>query len=551
MGIMMIASIVTIAAFTAARGDIKPSAANSNRKVAYAAAEAGVAWYMSKLTANPDYWQLCDTGSSSGTPDPVNQPNATVGARKWKRVPGSPAVGSNVADFSIAMLPASGATCSTATPSSSMLNSADGSFKIRSTGRFHGQLRTIVTKFAQQRFLNFIYFTDYETLDPLAGNPGGAGCAQYRASRPSGCTVIQFTDKDKVNGPLHTNDDLVYCGAPVFGRPGGTDNIEVSGPSPGYYKNGGCTAAGTPAWNTPSGALQTATRQLQMPPTNATLKTLVSATNPPAGVVPTTGGYLLSGTQYIRFTNDGNMVVDTPGAGNNPVKIALPQNGVIFVQNGTGSCNDTQNPTSPYTYPDVANAQCANVYVSGQADKDVTLASDKDIIVAPTLPYVGTDQTKQFNPQAPLTSDADLIAGTASNTDPTKGDQVSGPVQIGLIATNFVRVYHPVSSDGSANASSVRDVRIDAAILSLQHSFIVDNYNRGTPTGTLTVHGAIAQRFRGPVGTSSGGTGAPATGYLKDYTYDNRLRYQSPPYFINPLNEAWGIGRETELVPPV
>jgi Tfp pilus assembly protein PilX len=93
MGIMMIASIVTVAAFTAARGDIKPSAANSNRKVAYAAAEAGVAWYMSKLTADPDYWQKCDTGTSGGVPDPVNQPNVSAGARKWKRVPGSPATG--------------------------------------------------------------------------------------------------------------------------------------------------------------------------------------------------------------------------------------------------------------------------------------------------------------------------------------------------------------------------------------------------------------------------------------------------------------------------
>jgi hypothetical protein len=548
MGIMMISSIVCIAAFQAARGDISPSADNSDRRVAYAAAESGIAWYASKLASNPDYWQKCDTGVSGGVPDPVNQPTVSDAARKWKRVPGTAPVGTGKADFSIAMMPIKtvSATCSTA-DETSMLNPADGSFKIRSTGRYHDQLRTIVTTFSRSRFLDFIYFTDYETLDPAAGNPGGAACGAYRASRPAGCTVIQFTNNDKVNGPLHTNDDLVYCGSPVFGR-SGDDSIEVSGPAPGYAKNGGCTSSGTPTFK---GTLRTGVRQLQMPPTNAALKTLVTTANPPAGVLPSTGGYLLSGTQYIRFTNDGKMVIDTPGSGGsaNPVKVALPENGVIYVQNTPGfACDDVENPTSPYTYK--ANQYCANVYVSGTLDKSITLVSDKDIVVAPTTNYVGTDGTQQFDPKTTTRTDANLIAGTMS-TDPVKGEQVSGPVQIGLIAEKFVRVYHRVSDDGSTNLSKVTDVRIDAAILSLQHSFIVDNYNRGTPTGNLTVHGAIAQRFRGPVGTSSGGAGVPATGYLKNYTYDNRLRFRSPPNFLDPVNAAWGVGRENELVPPV
>ncbi len=467
MGIMLIASLVTIAGFQAARGDIRPSADSKDRKVAYAAAEAGVAWYASKLTANPDYWRGCDTGTSSGVPDPVNQPNASAAARKWKVVPGAPTTGLDKADFSIGLLPVKtvSATC---VPSNekSMLVAGDGSFKIRSTGRFRKQIRTIVTTFHRQRFLNFIYFTDYETLDPKAGNPGGASCAQYRASRPANCTVIQFGNNDKVNGPLHTNDSLIYCGTPIFGRQDAGDSIEVSGPAPGYNKNTNCGSSGTPKFN---GQLRTSSSQLQMPPTNAALKTLAAPTNPAAGVVPTTGGYLLSGTQYIRFTGDGRMVVDTPAG--NPVSVDLPDNGVIYVQDGTNPCNETESPAT-YTYN--ANDQCANVYVSGTADESVTLASDRDIIVAPTTPYVGTDVTQQFNPKTTTRTDADLNAGTVA-TDPTAGEQVAGNVQIGLIATNFVRVYHRTAS--GANASAVRSVRIDAAILSLQHSFIVDNYD--------------------------------------------------------------------------
>ena len=98
-------------------------------------------------------------------------------------------------------------------------------------------------------------------------------------------------------------------------------------------------------------------------------------------------------------------------------------------------------------------------------------------------------------------------------------------------------------------ASGVRDTRIDAAILSNQHSFIVDNWGYAPAAGDLTVHGAIAQIFRGPVGTGSGAT--ISTGYVKDYWYDDRLKYASPPYFVDPVNNSWTAARQTELIPPV
>ena len=38
----------------------------------------------------------------------------------------------------------------------------------------------------------------------------------------------------RINGPLHTNDDLLTCGEPEFGRdePGKVDRIEIGGPAP-------------------------------------------------------------------------------------------------------------------------------------------------------------------------------------------------------------------------------------------------------------------------------------------------------------------------------
>jgi hypothetical protein len=118
------------------------------------------------------------------------------------------------------------------------------------------------------------------------------------------------------------------------------------------------------------------------------------------------------------------------------------------------------------------------------------------------------------------------------------------------VAQTFIRIYHPVS--GCSNAASgpfgaaPGSLTIDAAILSLDHSFIVDNYGCGSPLGTLTVNGAIAQRFRGPVGT---GGSSIATGYVKNYNYDDRFKVANPPYFLDPVQSSWRTVRYTEQLP--
>jgi hypothetical protein len=121
----------------------------------------------------------------------------------------------------------------------------------------------------------------------------------------------------------------------------------------------------------------------------------------------------------------------------------------------------------------------------------------------------------------------------------------------GLIANNFVRVFHPVTF-GSGTGGCIENngpgtIQIDAAILALNHSFITDNWYCGSPLGTLTVNGAIAQKFRGTVGTHSGGT--VVTGYSKDYNYNDTLRFREPPFFINPTEAAWRVVRQNEQVP--
>ena len=71
--------------------------------------------------------------------------------------------------------------------------------------------------------------------------------------------------------------------------------------------------------------------------------------------------------------------------------------------------------------------------------------------------------------------------------------------------------------------TEMNNVWIYAAILSTKHSFLVDNYGCGESLEKLNVYGAIAQKFRGIVGTTGG------TGYIKNYNYDERLAVDEPP----------------------
>ena len=91
-------------------------------------------------------------------------------------------------------------------------------------------------------------------------------------------------------------------------------------------------------------------------------------------------------------------------------------------------------------------------------------------------------------------------------------------------------------------ATRSSNLDIDAAILAIKHSFIVDNYNCGSPLGTLNVEGRDRAEVPRPGRHRSSGS-APAT--LKNYVYDDRLRYLEPPSFIDPTSAAWVIGRET------
>jgi hypothetical protein len=277
------------------------------------------------------------------------------------------------------------------------------------------------------------------------------------------------------------------------------DAIEISGggafnPTQGWAA--GCNGSSIPDFK---GTKKTGADILTLPSSNSTLSS--------AALSP----YNFTGTTQITLNSNNTMDVTT-STGATTTGMAMPSNGVIYVKSAAG-CGAAYNGTGTQKYDEPT--ACGNVYVKGTYTRSLTIGSDRDIIV-----------------------NGNLKRATNANA------------LMGLIANYFVRVYHPVSSTCGDTATGpygpppAGDVQIDSAILSLQHSFIVDNYKCGTARGKLIVWGAIGQYFRGPVGQVSG------SGYIKDYNYDDRFRVANPPYFLDPVQSSWRKIRFTEQTPP-
>jgi len=539
---MALVATLTLVAVAAVSGDISLTRGDLDRRQAYEAAKAGVNTYTFQLKTDNSYWTKC-----TNVPNPNLSESSAVNQDGEKPLKTRNVPGSTGAKYAIELLPATGQkkcdSSSVEAATDSMLEPSGplrGTFRIRSTGYAGKSKVAIVATFRPVTFLDYVYFTEYETRDPSSygfPNPSAqltganAQCEKTLQARDaqgnalslssagrnsvpfySGynsetkknetkyCTVISFVTGDFLNGPVHTNDTFAICGSPRFGRPEKSDPIEVGALSPGWYSTssiptGSCGSSVNPSFK---GPLRMNAPALSPPPTNGELKDIAET------------GFKFKG--QVRICLKGaTLTVGNNGTCTGVYSGAYPANGVIYVEGDT--CTETYSPFTA-TYPPTSG--CGNAYIHGKYSGQLTVGAENDIVV-----------------------DEDLIREGESAV-------------LGLIANNFVRIYHNYASEklnkstfetecGSGPETGLGDVTVEAALLAIKHSFIVDHYDCGNGQGTLTVKGAIAQKFRGTVGTGTG-----TTGYLKNYNYDDRLRFLTPPSFLKPEQSVdWTIGRET------
>jgi hypothetical protein len=525
--VMLVGSLLATAAFVATNEDVALTRSYTSQQKAYFAAQAGIEVYKYQLTANPNYWQACPKTEASPAP---TVPGTTDESYEYKTL------GAN-----------KNATCTSSKQATIIETSgtASGTFRVESTGFSGGRKRSIVATFTHPGFLNYAWVSNYEVEDPSTFTPAPTHCNHYYKERKliaegkieieskkfpkelEECPAIPFIGGDELNGPFHTNDGVAICqealGKPSFGREStGTDVLEMN---QGHYQStlGGCSA-GLELF----GKYTEAGATLFPPLTdNELLETAESEYKFKGRTVITLEGTKLKVTTYNFST--------LPAKPNATVEKPFPTNGVIYVENEK-ECPVTY---SPFVYDknyteEEEKPNCGTVYIRGKYTQSLTVAAQKDVVV------IGNITT--------------TTEGEKANLKPTENST------LGLIANGFVRIYHPVTTGtenkrepGTCNAKnqnatedfrkwgSITNPIVDAAILSTNHSWIVDNFMCGAGLGTLTVWGVIAQEWRGRV---TAGTGK--AGYLKDYNYDERFKAKQPPNFLSPTTTDWKVTRETE-----
>jgi hypothetical protein len=527
---MLVTSLLLAAAFAGVNNEILSTRRSNTQKQSYYAALAGVQQFEYDLQANPDYWETCEGIAEKAVP------------------------GESSEHYVVKVLPAKGgesAECPGANPFTTIIYSEPpltNTFRIKSTGYAGSAQREVIATFKVTGFLNFIYFTNYETEDPSLYN-APAECKEkyYSEWSPKGlkCATITFTSGDSVNGPMHTNDATKVEGSATFGLKGAkpANAVELNG---GTYPEdtGQNCKGGRPTFYTAT-ECYTKGETLLMPEGDTSLGSYVEPANEFTGETWLTLNGATNKISVTWFRENGEKVEEPTHN--------WPSNGLIYVK--SRSCGFT---FKPYGNDDTAEELtreegCGTVYVNGNYSKPLTIAAEDDLVINGNIYPTGLGSTL--------------------------GSEPSGTATLGLIAGEYVRVYHPVAKtytvagtscsnsgdrylgshkceyeneqegcDSPTNLSASEDPNgwgalsgpwIYAAILSTSHSFLVDNFQCGPQLGELNVYGAIAQNYRGIVGLIG------TSGYLKDYKYDTRLATDEPPYFLAPLKAGWKVVRET------
>jgi Tfp pilus assembly protein PilX len=672
--VLLITSLLLVAAFTAADGEVHLTNTDRAQKKAYYAAEAGIEDYEYHLTQDGNYLSYC-TEPKPANPA-LNQAGSTTNRAT---IPPAKEGEPTNEQYAIQLLPAESDKlvgdhkCDPNHLVETMVEeegSATGTFRIESTGYSGGQERTIVATFRNANFVSYVWYTKYETGDPViygeapTDPPYPAAlpnyyteCANFFGVRPPQgnlagyplrCADNFFFGGESVNGPMHTADHAGICGSPVFGR-NETDRIEFgNGGKPegeGYSNEGICGEASTPVFKGKH-IPPKETLSIEPPPGDEELKHIVE----PA--------YLYAEKTEIILEGSTMTVIEHKGAGPptevTKIGVAYPPNGVIFVSGGCGQKYSPFGPTPRYAGNTVgaeSDTTCGNVYVHGEYTKSLTIASENDVIINGNL------------------------------TTPLSGETPTTNALLGLIANNFVRIYHPVeetyeghapeletalhketikvepkspklgkelevevktvgsefevvvlkenaatkifeafentgklkeakellslpsppanvvfakgakysegeheklakttagkwldekcnqyqsvtekfnstvhmceytdnglfSCDAPNSSKDLHEPTIYAAMLAVKHSVIVDNFSCGKPElGSLKVYGAVAGLYtNGYSGANYEGT---FHGYGYDANYDNRLQVEEPPHFLNPIQAAWYVQRQT------
>jgi hypothetical protein len=548
LGITVVLGLLVTTAVAFSTGGFRQAAATQEWSASLAAAYAGVEDYQSRLSEDTSYVQYGNpaaafsVGSDVRLPTGVNTNAAfnVAAGQAWVTIPGG--VGGSSFRYEV----------------DNSKYAGSGVIRVRSTGKVGTETRTIVADLRQSGFIDFLYFTDYEIQDP-AFSGEAASCVKYwwdgRSGISGNCGEIAFGGNDVVDGPAHSNDTIRVCSATFLGAVT-TSYAPASGLRYNPKDSNGSNCSGqvfalpaSPAFSPVIGMPATNSQHLR-----ETRSDLITNGVPRPGC-------LYTGPTEIQLNSNGTITVRSPWTkktritgspatggstpsecgtisqitGSSGATFALPSSNVIYVQDVPAVSSDpnysgTKNKDMPSGLScEGASGQSNGNGIGYPTNNEVATSSSYgcrsgDLFVKGTLKGQTTLSAEHYI----------YVTGDIKYNDPLED-------VLGLVGNDAVWVWNPAKSSSSTVLSdSAR--RIDAAILSVGHTFAVQNPGVGSGRGTLTVNGAIAQKFRGIVRSGS-------AGYTKNYVYDTRLRYTAPPKFLSPVTTTYGVNVWIEVKP--
>lgn len=578
-GTVMLMLVATMVAVSAS-GAVK-SATDRNFQNAMAAAYAGLADYQSKLSNDNGYAlygnaaaQFSKTSGSTFTGDDKNAAFTSSGSR-WASV-----VGSTDQFFRYEVDNAD--------------YSSKGVLRVRVTGKSGGSVRSLVANLKGDGFINYLYFTNYESSSPAISGTKCTTAYQWQSGISNKCQAVQFAGTDTLNGPIRTND--VFTAACLTAFNGSVEQHDTRVRS----SDGQCSGQF-------NGGSPSAVPYLGLPALNANLSQETRVDIPATVPRP---GCLYTGPTRITFLPGGKMRVWSPwtkatqirvdsgtgrvDAGADTARAASLCGSIAALQSSDGATIPTL-PANLVYVQDVpsatnnANSWSGGVpsgYTNTYCTTTVTVGSNGKATTKANQPFNNglgyPAQGEWVNGRLADTSTTTRTGSASDTYSCTAGDVfVSGPFAgamtiassgtvwatgsvtysdpttdiLGLVGQNAVEVYNPTkctsyASSGSAcnnsgiallNRSSGDGITISGAIASNAGTFWNQNYDVGPKLGVLKVVGSIAQNWRGPVATTG------STGFSKNYVYDKRLLTTAPPKFLQPVSTSYGVTTQVEV----
>lgn len=557
---------------------------------AMSAAFAGVAEYQGRLTNDPSYQQYGNPASTftvaNGSKNSVTLPTGVnanpafdvASGGTWATVPLSDGLPANAAfryEVDNSKYP------------------SNGVLHIRATGKVDTVTRSVVANVKQTGFTNYVYFTDFEELDPtLNTNSNCPATYAWAAARSSSC-LINFVPGDTFDGQVHSNDTLNICGGTFKQRV--TTANPTRNSSGNLYSASNCdSGSATPTFSAgpPANAAL-----ITMPPPQAQLdqvRTDIATKVPNPGCLytgPTKITFFVSGaTAYMnvvspwtKSTQLSNAAATAPaltpafcGTPGDPAKtldqnagtlsgktgqdIAIGPatklyNNLAYVQ-GIPATSTNVNYWSSSTAPNKNTYSCTGADGTTSGNGLGYPIKNEVVGSVPTYACRAGDVFVQGSMHGAMTINAENYAWiTGKLTYQDSANDI-----LGLVGAGAVWVYNPILCTSPATWPSSTTTKcsatkgattwetgscqrtINAAVLSNYHSFEVQNYDSGIYVGYLCLTGSIAQEYRGPVGKGGG-----SSGFLKSYSYDTRLLNAPPPKFPTPRTTSYDVTTEIEV----